>query len=99
MTADEVPELWRDSFIALREVPARGLCGLQRFIFTTGLLTDLTFDGMAYNYSARYCYPRMIDAWHALATWDGTGDPPGEWVKEKVSGRPGPGDTWREAGE
>ncbi len=32
-------------------------CAVQTFLFTAGLLVDLTFDGPAfYGYSARYCY-------------------------------------------
>lgn len=91
MNPEDVPEVWRDQFLALRSVPGRGLCGVQRFIFTRGLLTDLSFDGLSYDYSARYCYPRASDALSALATWDGQGDPPEGWVKEKISERT-PGD-------
>ena len=42
---------------------------------------------MAYNYDARYCYPIERDALHDLREWDGKGDPPGDWIKEKVSER------------
>ena len=83
----ELPELWRDVFMVVREVPGRGLCGIQRFIFSCGLLTDLRFDGAFYDYKARYCYPLASEALRGLAEWDGTGDPPGEWLKEKVSER------------
>jgi hypothetical protein len=85
-----IPEDWRDHFVHVRDVPERGVCGVQRFIYTCGLLTELTFDGLEYDYRARYCYPRQRDAVAALMTWDGIGDPPGEWIKEKVSGRRGP---------
>lgn len=82
-----IPEFWRPMFLQAREVPGRGVCGVQRFIFSCGLLTDLRFDGLGYGYSARYCYPIARDAERALAEWDGIGDPPGEWIKEKVSER------------
>lgn len=84
---DEIPELWRDVFVCVREVPGQGLCGVQRFIYTCGLLTRMSFDGPAYNYRARYCYPLASEALRALSEWDGKGDPPGEWIKEKVSER------------
>lgn len=82
-----IPELWQDEIDNPRLVPGRGLCGTQRFIFTTGLLTNLRFDGLTYDYDARYCYPIAKDARDALEAWDGNGDPPGEWIKEKVHGR------------
>ena len=82
-----IPKIWRDQFEALHEVPSKGLCGVERFIYTCGLLTDLTFDGLTYNYSARYCFSERAEAIFALLHWDGTGDPPGDWIKEKVSGR------------
>jgi len=88
-TADEVPEHWRSEFRVVRRVPGRGLCGIQRFIFTCGLLTDLKFYEMENDYTARYCYPNEREALRALQAWDGTGDPPGPWIKEKVSGRAG----------
>jgi hypothetical protein len=84
-----VPELWRCQFIEARELPGQGLCGVQRFIFSCGLLTELTFDGYSYDYTRRYCYHLASHALEALRTWDGKGDPPGEWIKEKVSGRHG----------
>lgn len=83
----ELPEIWRDQFLEVREVPGQGLCGVQRFVYTCGLLTNLTFDGPWYSYAARYCYPARADALAALAAWDGLGDPPGGWVKEKVTER------------
>jgi hypothetical protein len=83
----ELPALWRDQFIATREIPGCGLCAVQRFAYTCGLLTGLRFDGHSYFYVARYCYPNGVDALRDLAVWDGQGDPPGEWVKEKVSER------------
>lgn len=82
-----VPPVWLTEFEALREIEGRGLCGVQRFIFTCGLLTNLRFVGLTNSYDARYCYESRADAVRALATWDGQGDPPGDWIKEKVSGR------------
>lgn len=86
MTA-ALPEVWRSEFLAVRDVPTRALCGVQGFIFTCGLLTNLRFDGLLYDYDARYCFESRSEAMRALLAWDGTGDPPGEWIKEKVSGR------------
>lgn len=65
-------------------------CAVMEFIFTHGLLVDFVSTEMTYDYSARYCYPSKDDALAALRDWNGKGDPPGRWAKEKVSGRLGP---------
>jgi hypothetical protein len=75
---------------------AMGMCGgrvcaVMPFMFTAGLLVDYSSDGQTYDYSARYCYENKFDALLALAMWNGLGDPPLNWVKEKVSERLGPG--------
>lgn len=88
--AHEIPEVWKSEILLAREVPNLGLCALQRFAFTTGLLTNVSFDGLCYEYDARYCFEYMHEATKALQAWDGTGDPPGNWVKEKVSERNNP---------
>lgn len=88
MTPDElVDKLWAETFLEVRRIPGRGLCAVQRFIHTCGLLTNLRFDGPFYEYDARYCYPVGADALRDLRAWDGSADPPGAWVKEKVSDR------------
>jgi hypothetical protein len=66
-------------------------CVVYKYLLTFGLLVDYQSDGMSYDYTARYCYPNAKDAMLALSSWDGTGDPPGPWVKEKRSERLGPG--------
>jgi hypothetical protein len=95
---EQIPEVWRDQFASARELDGQGLCVTQRFIFTTGLLTHVSFDGLSYRYAARYCYPSHRDALEALAAWDGQGDPPGPWIKEKLSERSGPGADLERAG-
>ena len=90
MTAAELPAIWLEQFLEVRDVPERGLCAVERFIFTCGLLTQIDVDGICYDFAARYCYPSEREARRALAEWDGKGDPPGDWIKEKVSGRPNP---------
>ncbi len=82
-----VPEEWEDQIEEAREIPAQGVCCMQAFIFTHGLLTQVRFDGPTYDFAARYCYPSRADCLRALNTWDGRGDPPEGWVKEKLSGR------------
>jgi hypothetical protein len=35
------------------------------------------------GYGGRYCYKTEAEAIAALEAWDGTADPPGQWVKHK----------------
>lgn len=56
-------------------------------VYTTGLFVGLTDIG----YDRRYCYEHAKDAIVAVLTWDGRGDPPGPWIKEKPGDRLGPG--------
>lgn len=83
----QIPEMWRDEFLDVREIPGLGLCVVQRFMYTCGLLVNVRINGQSYDYDARYCYPNTRDALRDLQEWDGKGDPPGDWIKEKVSER------------
>lgn len=67
------------------------VCAVMPFIYTTGLLVDYFDHGSTHDYTARYCYPNLAEALIALNEWNGVGDPPGPWVKERVSERLGPG--------
>lgn len=81
-----------NQLLGVRAIPGRGTCVVQRFIYSCGLLVDFKVDGIiSVDYKARYCYDTAKDAIEALDTWDGEGDPPGDWIKEKVSDRYGPG--------
>jgi hypothetical protein len=71
----------------VRAVPNQDTCGLMRMLYTTALVVGLDNTG----YSRRYCYESYDDACYALSQWDGSGDPPGPWIKEKPSDRTGPG--------
>jgi hypothetical protein len=87
----DVPEHWAGEILAMRDVPGRGRCAVRRFIYTCGLLTRLELTDWTCEYDERYCYQSRSDALEALRTWDGRGDPPGPWIKEKTSERLGPG--------
>lgn len=76
-------------FDVLKILPDGTKCGLQTMLFTTGLIVGISEDGLIYD--RRYCYPDMSSAVSALKSWDGRGDPPGPWIKEKPSDRLGPG--------
>ncbi len=74
--------LEHEGYMFLTEIPGRGLCGLYRFLFTTGLVIGIDQIG----YKGRYCYSERSDALYALSHWDGTDDPPGPWIKYKGEG-------------
>lgn len=64
-------------------------CALLNQLYTTAIVVGLTREG----YERRYCYELFYAAREALVQWDGKGDPPGPWIKEKPSDRLGPGAT------
>lgn len=63
----------------LVELPSGELCGLMKFLFTTGLIVGLT----KYGYRVRFCYEYTNEAREALKSWDGQHYPPGNWIKAK----------------
>jgi hypothetical protein len=73
-----VDTTWRDEFIKTKDMHGK-VYALHRFIYTTAILVDCSYSGYGY----RYCYPNHADAVEAFETWDGLGDPPGNWLKRK----------------
>ncbi len=71
----------------LKVMPNGIACGIGKMVFTTALYVGLNHCG----YERRYCYEEWTAAVAALEAWDGTGDPPGPWIKEKPGDRLGPG--------
>ena len=66
-------------YFGIKEIPGRGFCAVHNYLFTTGLLYGLDFQGL----EGRYCYKNPVEAVVALHLWDGQGDPPGNWIKHK----------------
>lgn len=71
-----------EGYTHLRFISKRGLCGLKRFAFTTGLVIGLEETG----YFGRYCFHNQYDAEKCLNEWNGEGDPSGDWIKYKGTG-------------
>jgi hypothetical protein len=69
-------------YYQFKKVPNKGICGLQNFVFTTGIIIGLTPVG----YYGRYCYSNRQEASDELTNWDGEGDPKGNWLKYKGEG-------------
>lgn len=77
-----VPEAMTLGYFPARILPDGRCAGLMRMIYTIGLCVGLTEDGVS---EGRYCFEAEDagGAVVALATWDGTGDPEGDWIKWK----------------
>ena len=80
---------WRSFYSPLRELPTGVNAGIQDMNYTAGLFVDMDETG----YRTRYCYATRAEAEAALQAWDGNGDPPGQWIKQKPEDRLGPGAT------
>lgn len=86
MTVDDINQLGysRPKLLATGE-----WAGLHPMIFTVGL-----FVGIDKNfYRTRYCYPDLLSAIKGLEEWDGHGDPPGPWIKQKPEDRSNPNNS------
>lgn len=69
----------REYYSDTREIEGRGLCGLEVFMHTTGIVWGID----EYSKAGRWCYEHHADAVEAFAAWNGVGDPPGPWIKYK----------------
>jgi hypothetical protein len=77
-----ISQLEQEGYHCLKTIDGK-LCGLFRFIFTTGLVVGL--DSVGYSY--RYCYESYADAKEALEKYDSLELlPPGNWIKRKGIG-------------
>jgi hypothetical protein len=85
--ADPARYLAETGILHVRKLPTGELAGVQRMMFTWGLMVGLDHAG----YRTRFCYESCADAVAALESWDGSGWPPGYWVKQKPEDIHGPG--------
>lgn len=74
--------LEENDYMGIREVPGHGVCGLQRFMFTSAIVCGMDYTGRRY----RYCYHTLAEAALALMEWDGQGHPGGDWIVRKGEG-------------
>ena len=80
---------WRSFYSPIRSLPTGVNAGIQDMVYTAGLFVGMDENG----YRTRYCYATRAQAEAALNAWDGKGDPPGPWIKQKPEDRLGPGAT------
>lgn len=75
-----------------RLLPSGEWAGIQKMAYTTGLAVGLDWMG----YRTRFCFDgpdQEADARDALAAWNGSGWPPGYWLKQKPEGISNPART------
>ena len=70
----------------VRILPGGCCCAVQRMIFTCALMVGLTDLG----WETHFCFHTPEEAVLSLIQWDGAGDPPGNWIKQKPEGRMNP---------
>lgn len=71
-----------------RQLPNGQWLAVAKMAFTAGLF--VLDDDPETGYKTRYCYEHLSEAVAALTAWDGAGDPPGPWIKQKPEGRLNP---------
>jgi hypothetical protein len=83
MITPELKEfLETEGYQFITEIDGRGVCGVYKFLFTVGVVCGIDNQG----YKGRYCFGSEVTAVYAINKWDGTGDPPGPWIKYKGRG-------------
>jgi hypothetical protein len=70
---------YTDGYLLPRLLSDGRVLALIEQIFTVALV-EIGKDGPV----QRYCYENLGDAIEALGQWDGNGDPPGNWIKQKL---------------
>lgn len=73
-------------YLVARVLPSGELAALRVMLFTVGLCVGLEPWGVR----TRFCYPDFPSALQAIMGWDGRGDPPGPWIKQKPEDRVNP---------
>ena len=80
--------LFREGYIWTRRLESGQWIAVQPMLYTSGLFV-LNSDPTS-GWRTRYCYEKRLDALKALTHWDGGGDPPGPWIKQKPEERLNP---------
>ena len=81
-----VVEAEAQGYYCCKQLPTGEIAGLHDMLFTVGLMVGIR----QHEYRTRFCYPDRASARLAIMSWNGDGDPPGPWIKEKPVGRQNP---------
>ena len=86
---DNVETAIRAGYWPLKIMDGMAVYAVKDMLHTAGIFRGVDDRG----YDSRVCYHSRAEAESALERWDGTGDPPGNWIVEKGSGvrKCGPG--------
>ncbi len=80
MNIDDLNKEIKEQYTHMKHISGKGMCGIQRLLFTTGLVVGIDNIG----YEGRYCYNTHNEAVKALDSF--TEDdiyPEGDWIKYK----------------
>lgn len=69
-----------------KQMPDGSWCCIGRFLYTYAIMCGIHECG----YAKRYCFESELQARLALIEWNGVGDPPRNWIKEKPGNRLNP---------
>lgn len=75
--------------LAEHEVGDEHIVVVYRFIYNDRVCFGRKDD--PWGHDRAFCFPQDGSAFTAATEWDGTGDPPGPWIKEVGTDRYGPG--------
>ena len=93
MKAADLLAMLDDHIHVVRERPDGKTIALTRMVASTALLLvteDYKERAQARYWNGwqkRFCYRRFDQALDAALEWDGEGDPPGDWIKDKSPGQ------------
>lgn len=73
-------------YIEIRTADSGVTIGLMKLAFTYAVCYDVNLDPLALPYKHRYCYPDFAECLDDYVTWDGYGNPDGNWIKMKGAG-------------
>lgn len=77
---------WGQQYGMVRELDDDRYVAVVPFLFTWGLIWGHKKE-VLFGHSDRWCYKSFHIAFVAATVWDGTGDPPGNWIKHPLTGR------------
>lgn len=78
--------LYSEGYRNLCCMPNGEIAGLKKYIFTTAVVIGLD----KWGWRTRFCFETWAEAEASLNEWDGTGFPPGFWIKQKPEEIPNP---------
>src|SRR5690606_23078640 len=79
ISLEQLTEFRENGYSRLKRFVSGEIGAVAPYLYTFGVVIALTHEG----YRCRWCYSSAEDAIAAIDRWDGAGDPPGPWIKQK----------------